>query len=179
MSQKVLLNHNEVNIILHRLACQLVEKHSNFSNTVLVGLQPRGKFLANRLESLIKSEYNISKLQSGLLDITFYRDDFRRTTKVLEASSTEMNCIVEDKKVVFIDDVLYTGRSIRAALTAIQSYGRPSSIELLILIDRRFSRHLPIQPDYRGRQVDAIDNEKVIVNWKELHGEDAVYLLKQ
>ena len=179
MSQKVLLNHNEVNIILHRLACQLVEKHSNFSNTVLIGLQPRGKFLANRLKDLLKSEYNISELQSGFLDITFYRDDFRRTTKVLEASTTEMNCIVEDKKVVFIDDVLYTGRSIRAALTAIQSYGRPSSIELLILIDRRFSRHLPIQPDYRGRQVDAIDNEKVIVNWKELHGEDAVYLLKQ
>ena len=179
MSQKVLLNHNEVNIILHRLACQLVEKHSNFSNTVLIGLQPRGKFLANRLKNLLKSEYNISELQSGFLDITFYRDDFRRTSKVLEASTTEMNCIVEDKKVVFIDDVLYTGRSIRAALTAIQSYGRPSSIELLILIDRRFSRHLPIQPDYRGRQVDAIDNEKVIVNWKELHGEDAVYLLKQ
>tara|TARA_B100000989_G_scaffold214359_1_gene162985 strand:+ start:119 stop:658 length:540 start_codon:yes stop_codon:yes gene_type:complete len=179
MSQKVLLNHNEVNIILQRLACQLVEKHSNFSNTVLIGLQPRGKFLANRLKNLLKSEYNISELQSGFLDITFYRDDFRRTTKVLEASTTEMNCIVEDKKVVFIDDVLYTGRSIRAALTAIQSYGRPSSIELLILIDRRFSRHLPIQPDYRGRQVDAIDNEKVIVNWKELHGEDAVYLLKQ
>ncbi len=179
MSQKVLLNHYEVNIILHRLACQLVEKHYNFSNTVLVGLQPRGKFLANRLKDLLKSEYNISELESGFLDITFYRDDFRRTTKVLEASTTEMNCIVEDKKVVFIDDVLYTGRSIRAALTAIQSYGRPSSIELLILIDRRFSRHLPIQPDYRGRQVDAIDNEKVIVNWKELHGEDAVYLLKQ
>ena len=179
MSQKVLLNHNEVNIILHRLACQLVEKHYNFSNTVLVGLQPRGKFLANRLKDLLKSEYNISELQSGFLDITFYRDDFRRTSKVLEASTTEMSCIVEDKKVVFIDDVLYTGRSIRAALTAIQSYGRPSSIELLILIDRRFIRHLPIQPDYRGRQVDAIDNEKVIVNWKELHGEDAVYLLKQ
>ena len=179
MSQKVLLNHNEVNIILQRLACQLVEKHSNFSNTILVGIQPRGKFLANRLMDLLKSEYNISEMESGFLDITFYRDDFRRTSKVLEASTTEMNCIVEDKKVVFIDDVLYTGRSIRAALTAIQSYGRPSSIELLILIDRRFSRHLPIQPDYRGRQVDAIDNEKVIVNWKELHGEDAVYLLKQ
>ena len=179
MSQKVLLNQKEVNIILHRLACQLVEKHSKFSNTVLVGLQPRGKFLANRLKDLLKSEYNVSELESGFLDITFYRDDFRRTSKVLEASTTEINCIVEDKKVVFIDDVLYTGRSIRAALTAIQSYGRPSSIELLILIDRRFSRHLPIQPDYRGRQVDAIDNEKVIVNWKELHGEDAVYLLKQ
>jgi pyrimidine operon attenuation protein/uracil phosphoribosyltransferase len=90
-----------------------------------------------------------------------------------------MEFIVENKNVIFIDDVLYTGRSIRAALTAIQSYGRPSSIELLILIDRRFSRHLPIQPDYKGRQVDAIDNEKVIVNWKENKGEDSVYLIKQ
>jgi pyrimidine operon attenuation protein/uracil phosphoribosyltransferase len=115
----------------------------------------------------------------GYLDITFYRDDFRRSEKVLEASATEMNFVVEGKKVVFIDDVLYTGRSIRAALTAIQSYGRPKNIELLILIDRRFSRHLPIQPDYRGRQVDAIDDEKVIVNWKETQGEDNVYLIKQ
>ena len=90
-----------------------------------------------------------------------------------------MEFIVEGKKVVFIDDVLFTGRSIRAALTAIQSYGRPISIELLILIDRRFSRHLPIQPDYRGRQVDAIENEKVIVNWKETTEEDSVYLIKQ
>jgi pyrimidine operon attenuation protein/uracil phosphoribosyltransferase len=90
-----------------------------------------------------------------------------------------MDFIVEAKNVVLIDDVLYTGRSIRAALTAIQSYGRPKSIELLILIDRRFSRHLPIQPDYRGRQVDAIDDEKVIVNWKETQGEDTVYLIKQ
>ena len=90
-----------------------------------------------------------------------------------------MDFIVEGKNVVFIDDVLYTGRSIRAALTAIQSYGRPKSIELLILVDRRFSRHLPIQPDYRGRQVDAIDEEKVIVNWKERQGEDTVYLIKQ
>ena len=111
--------------------------------------------------------------------ILLFRDDFRRTSKVLEANETQMNFIVEGKNVVFIDDVLYTGRSIRAALTAIQSYGRPKSIELLILVDRRFSRHLPIQPDYRGRQVDAIDEEKVIVNWKERQGEDTVYLIKQ
>ncbi|MDG1779020.1 MAG: bifunctional pyr operon transcriptional regulator/uracil phosphoribosyltransferase PyrR [Flavobacteriaceae bacterium] len=179
MSQKVLLNEKEVNIILHRLACQLIEKHSDFSNTILVGLQPRGKYLVDRLTQLLASDYNISNPQVGYLDITFYRDDFRRSNKVLEASATEMDFIVEGKNVVFIDDVLYTGRSIRAALTAIQSYGRPKSIELLILIDRRFSRHLPIQPDYRGRQVDAIDDEKVIVNWKETQGEDAVYLIKQ
>ena len=179
MSQKVLLNQKEVNIILHRLACQLIEKHNDFSNTILVGLQPRGRHLADRLTQVLESDYNIADLQVGYLDITFYRDDFRRSDKVLEASATEMNFVVEGKKVVFIDDVLYTGRSIRAALTAIQSYGRPKNIELLILIDRRFSRHLPIQPDYRGRQVDAIDDEKVIVNWKETQGEDNFYLIKQ
>ncbi len=179
MSQKVLLDEKEVNIILHRLACQLIEKHNDFSNTILVGLQPRGRHLADRLKQVLESDYNIADLQVGYLDITFYRDDFRRSEKVLEASATEMNFVVEGKKVVFIDDVLYTGRSIRAALTAIQSYGRPKNIELLILIDRRFSRHLPIQPDYRGRQVDAIDDEKVIVNWKETQGEDNVYLIKQ
>ena len=179
MSQKVLLDEKEVNIILHRLACQLIEKHNDFSNTILVGLQPRGRHLADRLTQVLESDYNIADLQVGYLDITFYRDDFRRSEKVLEASATEMNFVVEGKKVVFIDDVLYTGRSIRAALTAIQSYGRPKNIELLILIDRRFSRHLPIQPDYRGRQVEAIDDEKVIVNWKETQGEDNVYLIKQ
>jgi pyrimidine operon attenuation protein/uracil phosphoribosyltransferase len=95
----------------------------------------------------------------------------------LEASETQIDFLVEDKKVVFIDDVLYTGRSINAALTAIQSFGRPSEVELLTLIDRRFSRHLPIQPDYRGRQVDAINNEKVLVKWQDNDGEDAVYLV--
>ena len=178
MSPKVLLNTKEVNIILHRLACQLIEKHTDFSNTVLIGLQPRGIFLAQRIKALLIENYNLSEVHLGLLDITFYRDDFRRSDKVLEANSTEIDFLIENKRVVFIDDVLYTGRSIRAALTAIQSFGRPSEIELLTLIDRRFSRHLPIQPDYRGRQVDAINDEKVLVNWKETSGEDAVYLIK-
>ncbi len=178
MSPKVLLNNKEVNIILHRLACQLIEKHTDFSNTVLIGLQPRGVFLAERIKALLQTEYKLPEVQLGLLDITFYRDDFRRSDKVLEANSTEIDFLIENKRVVFIDDVLYTGRSIRAALTAIQSFGRPSEIELLTLIDRRFSRHLPIQPDYRGRQVDAINDEKVLVNWKETSGEDAVYLIK-
>ena len=178
MSPKVLLNTKEVNIILHRLACQLIEKHTDFSNTVLIGLQPRGVFLAERIKALLQTQYKLPEVQLGLLDITFYRDDFRRSDKVLEANSTEIDFLIENKRVVFIDDVLYTGRSIRAALTAIQSFGRPSEIELLTLIDRRFSRHLPIQPDYRGRQVDAINDEKVLVNWKETSGEDAVYLIK-
>ncbi|POY38657.1 bifunctional pyr operon transcriptional regulator/uracil phosphoribosyltransferase PyrR [Flavobacterium alvei] len=179
MSQKVLLTSKEVNIILHRLACQLVEKHLDFSDTILVGIQPRGTFLARRLKDMLEKEYNISKIALGYLDITFFRDDFRRTNKPLEANKTQIDFIVENKKVVFIDDVLYTGRSIRSALTAIQSFGRPSEIELLTLIDRRFSRHLPIQPDYRGRQVDAINDERVLVCWKEQDGEDAVYLINK
>lgn len=179
MSQKVLLTSKEVNIILHRLACQLIEKHLDFSDTILVGIQPRGTFLAERLKDLLEKEYKIPKIALGYLDITFFRDDFRRTNKPLEANKTQIDFIVENKKVVFIDDVLYTGRSIRSALTAIQSFGRPSEIELLVLIDRRFSRHLPIQPDYRGRQVDAINDEKVQVYWKEQDGEDAVYLINK
>ncbi|MCF1192800.1 bifunctional pyr operon transcriptional regulator/uracil phosphoribosyltransferase PyrR [Mangrovimonas sp. AS39] len=177
MSQKVLLNNKEVNIILHRLACQLIEKHNDFSNTALIGLQPRGKFLADRLVKILQEDYQIKDIKWGSLDITFFRDDFRRSDKPLQANSTHIDFIVEDKRIVFIDDVLYTGRSIRSALTAIQSFGRPAEIELLTLIDRRFSRHLPIQPDYRGRQVDAINNEKVKVNWSENEGEDSVYLI--
>ena len=179
MSQKVLLTAKEVQIILQRLACQLVENHSDFSNTVLIGIQPRGIFLLNRLQEILEKEYHINDLKTGQLDITFYRDDFRRSDKPLEANKTRIDFVVEDKRVVFIDDVLYTGRSIRAALTAIQSFGRPKEIELLSFIDRRFSRHLPIQPDYNGRQVDAINEEKVKVNWQENEGEDIVYLISK
>jgi pyrimidine operon attenuation protein/uracil phosphoribosyltransferase len=179
MSQKVLLNAKEVNIILHRLACQLIEKHTDFSNTVLIGLQPRGIFLANRLAKILTEDFKIKNIKLGYLDITFYRDDFRRGEKPLEANTTKINFIVEDKNIVFIDDVLYTGRSIRAALTAIQSFGRPNEIELLTLIDRRFSRHLPIQPNYKGRQVDVINNEKVKVHWNENENEDVVYLIEK
>jgi len=177
MSQKVLLTAKEVTIILNRLACQLIEKHLDFSDTILVGIQPRGIFLAERLKEILEKEYQTPEIQLGYLDITFFRDDFRRTDKPLEANKTKINFIVEDKKVIFIDDVLFTGRSIRSALTAIQSFGRPSEIELLVLIDRRFSRNLPIQPDYRGRQVDAINGEKVKVTWRENDGVDGVYLV--
>lgn len=176
MSKKTLLTSKEIEIILHRLACQLIENHTNFTETVLIGLQPRGSFLAKRLASLLRNEYQITNLKLGFLDTTFYRDDFRRRDTPAEATSTQIDFLVENKKVVFIDDVLFSGRSVRAALTAIQSYGRPKNIELLVLIDRRFSRHLPIQPNYRGRQVDAINEEKVIVNWQETHSKDAVYL---
>lgn len=176
MSKKVLLNSKEIEIILHRLACQLIENHNDFSETVLIGLQPRGSHLAERLATILKEDYQIKDLNLGLLDITFYRDDFRRRDEPLEATDTQIDFLIENKNVVIIDDVLFSGRSVRAALTAIQSYGRPENVELLVLIDRRFSRHLPIQPNYRGRQVDAINEERVLVNWKELHKKDAVYI---
>jgi pyrimidine operon attenuation protein/uracil phosphoribosyltransferase len=177
MSQKKLLSAQEINIILHRLACQLLENHLDFSDTVLIGLQPRGSALAKRLVKVLQEDYKIKDITLGFLDITFYRDDFRRGDKVLKAKKTAIDFLVDDKKVVLIDDVLFTGRSIRAALTALQSFGRPTEIELLTLIDRRFSRHLPIQPDYRGRQVDVINDEKVKVLWEEEDGQDVVYLV--
>lgn len=179
MSQKVLLTSKEINVILHRLACQLLENHLDFSQTVLIGLQPRGIYLAERLTKILKEQYKIENIKLGFLDITFYRDDFRRGGKPLQANTTNIDFLIEDKNVVFIDDVLYTGRSIRAALTAIQSFGRPSNIELLTLIDRRFSRQLPIQPNYRGRQVDAINEERVKVMWEQNGGEDFVYLVSK
>ena len=179
MSNRLLIDTKQIQIILNRLACQLRETHQDFSNSVLIGLQPRGTILAKRIISILEQEDHLQSIANGFLDITFFRDDFRRTEKVLSANKNLMDVSVENKKVVLIDDVLYTGRSIRAALTAIDSYGRPAEIELLTLIDRRFSRHLPIQPDYLGRQVDAIANQKVLVHWKEEHGEDAVYIINK
>ena len=178
MSKNIILNKKEIDIVIHRLACQLIENHQDFSNTILIGLQPRGKPLLNRLLKILNNSYNISNINHGLLDITFYRDDFRRNEKILEANTTD-NLEVEGKSVVFIDDVLFTGRTIRAALTAIETFGRPKNIELLILIDRRFSRHLPIQPDYRGRQIDVYDNQKVIVNCSTEEEDDCVYIINK
>ena len=179
MSNRLFLDTKEIQIILNRLACQLRETHQDFSNSVLIGVQPRGTILAKRILSILEEEAHLHDISNGYLDITFFRDDFRRKEKVLSANKNLMDVSVENKKVVLIDDVLYTGRSVRAALTAIDSYGRPAEIELLTLIDRRFSRHLPIQPDYLGRQVDAIADEKVLVHWEEEHGEDAVYIIKK
>ena len=179
MQPKLLLNAMQMNILLHRLACQLIENHNDLKSTILIGLQPRGVNVLNRLIEILTHSYGIDDLKSGKLDTTFFRDDFRRSEKPHAAQATELNLPIENKTIVLIDDVLYTGRSIRAALTAIESYGRPKYIQLLTLIDRRFSRDLPIQPDYVGQQVDALQNDKVAVTWKEQGKEDAVYLLKE
>ena len=165
MGKHILFNNSRVNICLERLAYQLLENHNDFSETVLIGLQPRGKFLSQNIVDVLKNKYSLQKLDYGYLDITFFRDDFRTKTDILIPNETNFKLNVNNKKVVFMDDVLYTGRTIRAALTAIESFGRPKSIELLILVNRRYCRELPIQADYKGFNVDVYEDQKVCVNW--------------
>ncbi|QTN39677.1 bifunctional pyr operon transcriptional regulator/uracil phosphoribosyltransferase PyrR [Cryomorphaceae bacterium] len=176
MTQRTLLNAKEVDITLNRLSAQLIEQHQDFSDTVIIALQPRGTRLADRLKALVERFDIVEEVQLGYLDTTFFRDDFRRRDEPLKANQTKIDFLVEGKKVVFVDDVLYTGRSVRSAMDALQSFGRPAQVELLVLIDRRFSRHLPIEPNYTGRSVDSLASERVNVLWKESDGEDKVEL---
>lgn len=179
MQTLTLLDGPKFQITIQRLCHQLIENHDHFSNSVIIGIQPRGVFLAKRIITELKKILPEVIIESGNLDITFFRDDFRRKESLLIPSSTEINFIIEDKKVILVDDVLWTGRTIRAAMDAIQSFGRPEKVELLTLVDRRFSRHLPIEADYIGIKVDTIDSQKVIVNWKETDHEDKVILLSE
>lgn len=174
---KELMNETAIQNTIRRLALELIENHDRFADTVLIGLQPRGIYLAGRLASILVSETGNPRIPLGFLDITFHRDDFRSRAEPLIPSQTRIDFLVEKKKVVLIDDVLYTGRTIRAGLDALLAFGRPSAVELLVLVDRRYSRHLPIQPDYVGVVTDTITSEKVKVSWKESEGHDGVQLL--
>lgn len=177
MTQRTLLTAKEVDITLHRLSCQLIERHQDFSETVMIALQPRGVRVAERLKVLLEKFSIVDKVNLGYLDTTFFRDDFRRRDEPLKANQTKIDFLVEGKNVIFVDDVLYTGRTVRAAMDAILSFGRPAHAELLVLIDRRYSRHLPIEPTYTGRAVDSVASERVTVKWKESEGEDKVELI--
>jgi len=172
---KSLLTPGQVNLTIQRLAHQIVENHLDLSNTVIIGLQPRGIFVSNRIVEVLKTIVDKSKIQYGKLDITFYRDDIRSSIHM--ANETDINFSIENKSVILIDDVLWTGRTIRAALDALLDFGRPASVELCVLIDRRFSRQLPIQPNYIGRSIDTYDDQKVKVYWEEKDGKNAVELL--
>jgi pyrimidine operon attenuation protein/uracil phosphoribosyltransferase len=174
---KVILEKKQFDITLDRLCFELIEKHGDFSNTALIGLQPRGIYLSRRLHARIQEILKNKTILYGELDIAFYRDDFRRGHEQIVPSELKMDFSVEDKNIVLIDDVLYTGRTIRAALDALTDFGRPSRVELLVLIDRRYSRHLPIQPDYVGLEVDSRANEKVKVEWKETSKKDVVHMI--
>ena len=161
---KSILSEQQLSITIKRLAHQVLENHPDLQDTVLIGIQPRGVFLSDRIVEEIRKQVDEEKVLYGKLDITFYRDDIRKELHI--ANHTEIPFTIEGKKVVLIDDVLYTGRTIRAALDALLAFGRPEKVELCILIDRRFSRQFPIQADYVGRSIDSIVSQKVRVEWQ-------------
>ena len=179
MKSKSILDKRSFELTISRLCHQLIENHGDFSDTALVGIQPRGIPFANRISRQLQQILGKNDLVVGNIDVTFSRDDFRRRETPILPKSTKMDFIVEDKKVVLIDDVLFTGRTVRAALDEILCYGRPREVELLVLIDRRFSRHLPIEPNYVGRTIDTIETEKVKVEWEEIEGQDRVLVQKK
>ena len=158
---KQILNEQQLAITIKRLANQILENHINLDNTVLIGMQPRGIYVSDRIVEEIKKEIPAEKVKYGKLDITFYRDDVRNQLHI--ANKTDINFSIEGKEVVLIDDVLYTGRTIRAALDALLDFGRPDKVKLCILVNRRFNRQLPIQPDYVGKSIDTITSQKVKV----------------
>jgi pyrimidine operon attenuation protein / uracil phosphoribosyltransferase len=165
MQKRLIVNHHLLEIMVMRLCHQLIENHGDFSDSVIIGLQPRGRQVAQRLQSTLASILGTT-VPTGYLDTTFHRDDFRRRETPLAANATHIDFLIEGKKVILVDDVLYTGRSVRAAMDAMISFGRPANVELLVLVDRLYSRHLPIEPTYVGRRVDSLQSQRVLVEWK-------------
>ena len=161
---KIILDKQQLHLTISRLAHQLLENQLDLNDVVFIGLQPRGVKVSDRLVETIRGIYPAEKIQYGVLDITFYRDDIREELHV--ANKTDIPFSIEGKKVILIDDVLYTGRTIRAALDALQDFGRPQKVELCVLVDRRFNRELPIQPDYCGKAIDTVISQKVKVEWE-------------
>ena len=177
MKTKVILSKDQIGITIKRLCYQLIEVHEDFSKSAIIGLQPRGIYLAKRILKELQTITKNKKILFGELDTTFFRDDFRR--KELIPSKTNIDFIIEDKNVILVDDVLFTGRTIRAGLDAMLAFGRPNDVELLVLIDRRFSRHLPIQAKYIGKTIDSLSSQNVKVEWEELEGSDKVSLINK
>jgi pyrimidine operon attenuation protein / uracil phosphoribosyltransferase len=165
MQKRLIVNHHLLEIMVMRLCHQLIENHGDFSDSVIIGLQPRGRQVAQRLQSTLASILGTT-VPTGYLDTTFHRDDFRRRETPLAANATHIDFLIEGKKVILADDVLYTGRSVRAAMDAMISFGRPANVELLVLVDRLYSRHLPIEPTYVGRRVNSLQSQRVLVEWK-------------
>ncbi len=176
MEKFILLSGKLLDLTISRLCQQLIENHLDFHNSVMVGMQPRGRFFASRI---CKKLYELQgiKIPLGELDTTFYRDDFRRREIDTKANATYMPFVIEGKSVILVDDVLYTGRTIRAALSALAEFGRPKEVELLVLVDRIYSRDLPIQPNYVGKAVDTVLTQRVLVEWTEQGAEKDIISL--
>jgi len=179
MNQKrLILASPLLEIVISRLGQELIENHQNFEETVLMGLQPRGIYFAERVVRELSRTLQ-KDIPLGYLDATFYRDDFRRRETPLRPNTTHVPFLIENKKVVLIDDVISTGRMVRAALDAMTAFGRPRSVELLVLIDRRYNRDLPIKPDYTGKRVNTLESERVLVEWTEQGAEtDRIWLME-
>jgi pyrimidine operon attenuation protein/uracil phosphoribosyltransferase len=177
MQPRVILDHKKLDLTVTRLCHQLIEVHKDFSKSAIIGVQPRGVLLADRIYKRLTEILKNTSILYGKLDITFYRDDFRLKGKPLLADETDIKFDLEGRNIILIDDVLYTGRTIRSALDAILDFGRPADVELLVLIDRRLHRHLPIQAKYVGKVIDSITAEKVKVEWQETDGEDKVWII--
>lgn len=176
MRPVTILSGKALELTVERLCHQLIEDHGDLTSVALIGLQPRGILLARRLRAVLARILGGEQLQYGELDITFHRDDFRLRTTPPMPSATQLEFSLDGRKVVLVDDVLFTGRTIRAGLDALLAFGRPAAVQLLVLIDRRFSRELPIQPDHVGRWVDSIAGQHVTVEWRETDGQDRVLL---
>ncbi len=176
MEPVTILSRKHFELTLERLCYQVIEAHDDLSGSVILGIQPRGIYLAERMQDLLSKILGKEDIPFGTLDITFFRDDIRQKEEPLIPSATDIDLSIENKKVILVDDVLFTGRTIRAALDAMLAYGRPDHVELLVLVDRRFRRQLPIEPNYTGITVDTIEEERVQVDWKEAGEEDQVLL---
>lgn len=176
--KRLILTNPLLEVTISRLCQQLIENHGDFSETVLLGLQPRGLQMAERIKKKLE-ELLDKKIALGHLDATFYRDDFRRREAPLKPNTTKIDFLIEGKKVVLVDDVVSSGRMVRAAMDAMQAFGRPKKIELLCLVNRSYNRDLPIQPDYVGIKVNTLESQHVLVEWKEQgKAKDSVWLLE-
>ncbi len=177
VTPRIISEQPQFELTLERCCYQLIENYDGFENTCIVGIQTGGVQLAQRLVKKLK-EIGVKKnIPFGKLDITFYRDDFRTSKKPLAANVNDMPFVVDNQHVILVDDVLYTGRSVQAAMTALNHYGRAASLRLLVLVDRRFNRQVPVRADFVGISVDSLDNAYVRVEWAETEGADKILLI--
>jgi pyrimidine operon attenuation protein/uracil phosphoribosyltransferase len=171
-----IMDENDIERTLNRLAHEIIERNKGTKNIAIVGIRTRGEFLAKRLAEKI-SKIEKTQIPVGVLDITFYRDDVRLKLRQPEVKTTEINFTIDDKDIILVDDVLFTGRTVRAALDELIDFGRPKTVQLAVLIDRG-NRELPIQPDFVGRKIKTNLNEEIKVNLREVDGEDSVLLIE-